>query len=177
MNLSMNWLADYVSVKDVAIRDYCEKLTYTGSKVEGFEVLGDDIENVVVAKVTAMEKHPDSDHLWICQMNIGNEVTQIVTGAQNVHEGDIVPAAIPVAHLPGEVTIKAYDADKQNTMMRDVSSLICFSDCDDTFWVVKIIFNGREVEYVGWMPQMRYRYRYVDTGDLAWEQSFPQWDH
>ena len=77
----------------------------------------------------------------------------------------------------GEVTVKAYDADKQNTMMRDVSSLICFSDCDDTFWVVKIIFNGREVEYVGWMPQMRYRYRYVDTGDLAWEQSFPQWDH
>ena len=77
----------------------------------------------------------------------------------------------------GEVTVKAYEDDKQNTMMRDVSSLICFSDCDDTFEVVKIIFNGREVEYVGWMPLMRYRYRYVDTGDIAWEQSFMQWDH
>ena len=54
-----------------------------------------------------MERHPDSDHLWICQVDIGSEVTQIVTGAQNVHEGDIVPAAIPVAHLPGDVTIKA----------------------------------------------------------------------
>lgn len=77
----------------------------------------------------------------------------------------------------GEVIVKAYEDDKQNTMMRDVSSLICFSDCDDTFEVVKIIFNGREVEYVGWMPLMRYRYRYVATGDLAWEESFMQWDH
>jgi len=54
-----------------------------------------------------MERHPNSDHLWICQMDIGSEITQIVTGAQNVNVGDIVPAAIPVAHLPGDVTIKA----------------------------------------------------------------------
>ena len=74
-----------------------------------------------------------------------------------------------------EITTKAYEDNQQ--MMRDVSSLICFSDCDDTFEVMTIIFNGREVEYVGWMPQMHYRYRYVDTGDVAWEQSFPQWDH
>lgn len=77
----------------------------------------------------------------------------------------------------GEVIVKAYEKDKQNVMMRDVSKQICFSDCDDTFWIVKIIFNGREVEYAGWMPQMRYRYHYVDTGDIAWEQSYPQWDH
>ena len=68
MNLSMNWLADYVDVKDVAIRDYCEKLTYTGSKVEGYEVLGEDIINVVVARIVKMERHPDSDHLFICQV-------------------------------------------------------------------------------------------------------------
>ena len=82
-------------------------MTDTGSKVEGYEVLGEDIQNVKVAKVVSMERHPDSDHLWICQVDIGSEVTQIVTGAQNVKEGDIVPAAIPVAHLPGDVTIKA----------------------------------------------------------------------
>lgn len=75
----------------------------------------------------------------------------------------------------GEITIKAYEDNQQ--MMRDVSKVICFSDCDDIFWIVKIIFNGREIEYTGWMPQMRYRYRYVDTGDLAWEESFPQWEH
>ena len=110
MNLSMNWLADYVSVGDVAIHDYCERLTYTGSKVEGYEVLGDDIQNVVVARIVKMERHPDSDHLFICQMDCGaaaDGIQQIVTGAQNVFEGAIVPAALPVAHLPGNVVIKA----------------------------------------------------------------------
>ena len=110
MNLSMNWLADYVSVNDVAIHDYCERLTYTGSKVEGYEILGDDISNVVVARIVKMERHPDSDHLFICQMDCGSAaegIQQIVTGAQNVFEGAIVPAALPVAHLPGDVVIKA----------------------------------------------------------------------
>ncbi len=110
MNLSMKWLADYVSVNDINIHDYCERLTYTGSKVEGYEILGEDIQNVVVARVISMEKHPDSDHLWVCQMDCGNAadgIQQIVTGAQNVFEGAIVPAAIPVAHLPGDITIKA----------------------------------------------------------------------
>ena len=107
MNLSMNWLADFVSVKDIAIRDFCERMTYTGSKVEGYEVLGDDIQHVVVARVVKMERHPDSDHLFICQVDTGAGVTQIVTGAQNLFVGAIVPAALPVAHLPGDVTIKA----------------------------------------------------------------------
>ncbi len=103
----MNWLKDFVSVEDIAIRDFTERMTYTGSKVEGYEVLGEDIENVIVARVVRMERHPDSDHLWVCQVDTGSGVTQIVTGAQNIFEGAIVPAAIPVAHLPGDVTIKA----------------------------------------------------------------------
>ncbi|MBQ9161845.1 MAG: phenylalanine--tRNA ligase subunit beta [Clostridia bacterium] len=107
MNLSMKWLADFVSVEDVKIHDFCEGMTYSGSKVEGYEVLGDDIINVVVARVNKLERHPDSDHLFICQVDIGSEVLQIVTGAQNLFEGAIVPAAIPVAHLPGDITIKA----------------------------------------------------------------------
>ena len=110
MNLSMKWLADYVSVNDIDIHDYCERMTYTGSKVEGYERLGDDIQNVVVARVVKMDKHPDSDHLFICQVDCGaaaDGIQQIVTGAQNLFEGAIVPAALPVAHLPGGVTIKA----------------------------------------------------------------------
>ncbi len=107
MNLSLKWLHDFTNTDGISTKEYCDRMTDTGSKVEGYEVLGEDIENVVVAKVVSMERHPDSDHLWICQVDIGKEVTQIVTGAQNVHEGDIVPAAIPVAHLPGNVTIKA----------------------------------------------------------------------
>ncbi|MBO5898027.1 MAG: phenylalanine--tRNA ligase subunit beta [Clostridia bacterium] len=108
MNLSMNWLSDFVDVKDVDIKAFCDRMTDTGSKVEGYEMLGADIENVKVARIVSLEKHPDSDHLQICQMDIGTgENIQIVTGAQNVFEGAIVPAAIPVAKLPGDVTIKA----------------------------------------------------------------------
>lgn len=107
MNLSLKWLHDFTNTNGITTKEYCDRMTDTGSKVEGYEVMGEDIENVVVAKVVSMERHPDSDHLWICQVDIGKEVTQIVTGAQNVREGDIVPAAIPVAHLPGNITIKA----------------------------------------------------------------------
>ncbi len=107
MNLSMKWLADFVDVSDVNIKDYCDKLTLTGSKVEGYEVMGAEIENVVVARIKNIVPHPDSDHLLVCTMDVGTgEDTQIVTGAQNVFEGAIVPAALPVAKLPGGVVIK-----------------------------------------------------------------------
>ncbi|MBQ2734679.1 MAG: phenylalanine--tRNA ligase subunit beta, partial [Clostridia bacterium] len=110
MNLSRNWLSDFVDVREIDNKTYADRLTITGSKVEGYEVFGEDIENVVVAKVTAMEKHPDSDHLWICKLNAGKvhgENIQIVTGAQNVFVGALVPAALPVTKLPGDVVIKA----------------------------------------------------------------------
>ena len=107
MNLSMKWLADFVDVSDVNIKDYCDKLTLTGSKVEGYEEMGAEIENVVVARIKNIVPHPDSDHLLVCTMDVGTgEDTQIVTGAQNVFEGAIVPAARPVAKLPGGVVIK-----------------------------------------------------------------------
>ncbi len=107
MNLSMKWLADFVDVSDVNIKDYCDKLTLTGSKVEGYEEMGAEIENVVVARIKKIVPHPDSDHLLVCTMDVGTgEDTQIVTGAQNVFEGAIVPAALPVAKLPGDVVIK-----------------------------------------------------------------------
>lgn len=110
MNLSRNWLNDFVNTDGIDNKTYCDRMTITGSKVEGYEVLGDDIENVVVAKVTKMEKHPDSDHLWVCRLDAGEKFghdIQIVTGAQNVFVGALVPAALPVAHLPGDVVIKA----------------------------------------------------------------------
>ncbi len=108
MNLSMKWLADFVDVSDVNIKDYCDRMTDTGSKVEGYELLGEDIENVVVAKILSIAPHENSDHLLVCQMDVGKgEPVQIVTGAQNVFEGAIVPAALPVAKLPGDITIKS----------------------------------------------------------------------
>ena len=110
MNLSRNWLSDFVNTDGIGNQEYCDRMTATGSKVEGFEVLGEDIENVVVAKVTKMERHPDSDHMWICQVDAGEKHghnIQIVTGAQNVFEGALVPAALPVAKLPDGIVIKA----------------------------------------------------------------------
>lgn len=108
MNLSMKWLADFMDVGDIAIKDYCDRMTMTGSKVEGYTVGGSEIEHVVVARIKSIQKHPDSDHLQICQMDVGNgSDVQIVTGAQNVFAGAIVPAALPVAKLPGGVVIKS----------------------------------------------------------------------
>lgn len=77
----------------------------------------------------------------------------------------------------GEIIVKSYDKEKSEEMMRDVSKQICFSDCDDTYEVIKIVYHGREVEYDGWQPGMLMQYYFEVTGELAWEQSFPQWDH
>ena len=91
MNLSMKWLNDYVKA-DMPIKEFCYGMTMSGSKVETYAVQGADITNVVVGKCVAMEKHPDSDHLWICKLDAGEKGSdiQIVTGAQNVFVGALV---------------------------------------------------------------------------------------
>lgn len=107
MKLSMNWLKDYVD-KSFDPKEYADKMTLTGSKVEGFEDLGAAVKNVVVGKLLSVEKHPDSDHLQICQVDVGKEApVQIITGAQNVFAGALVPAALDDSYLPGGVHIKA----------------------------------------------------------------------
>ena len=109
MNLSFNWLHDYIDTDKITdTKKYCDRMTDTGSKVEGFEVLAGDVTNVKIGKVVAMERHPDSDHLWICRIDVGAEAPiQIVTGAQNVFVGAIVPAAVAPATLPEGKQIKA----------------------------------------------------------------------
>ena len=108
MNLSLNWAKDFVDLSGIDAKTYCDRLTATGSKVEGYEILGADIENVVAGKVISLERHPDSDHLWVCQIDIGEaEPVQIVTGAQNVFAGAMVPVAKAPSKLPGGVNIKA----------------------------------------------------------------------
>ncbi len=101
MNLSRKWLNEFVTV-DVNDKEFAEAMTLSGSKVETFVDLGAEIKNVVVGKVVAMEHHPDSDHMWICQIDVGEESPiQIVTGAWNVHVGDLVPVAKHKSMLPG----------------------------------------------------------------------------
>lgn len=77
----------------------------------------------------------------------------------------------------GEVIVKAFTDYEDNEMMYDVSKYICFSDCDDSFEVIGIIYHGREVEYGGWRPGMWMQYYFKATGDLAWSHCFPQWEH
>lgn len=90
----MKWLNDYVKT-DMPIKDFCDGMTMSGSKVETYSVQGADITNVVVAKCVAIEKHPDADTLWVCQMDIGAENNvQIVTSAQNMFVGAVVPVAL-----------------------------------------------------------------------------------
>ena len=108
MILSLEWLSEFVDTAGIDTKQFCDRMTATGSKVEGFEVLGDDILNVKVGRIVGLRRHENSDHLQICDLDIGGDKTvQIVTGAQNVFEGAIVPVAVATAHLPGDVTIKA----------------------------------------------------------------------
>ncbi len=106
MNLSMKWLSDYIK-KDIPVADFCAGMTMSGSKVECFETEGSEVKNVVVGKLLSVVPHENSDHLVVCQVDVGQgEPIQIVTGAPNVSAGDIVPVALVGAELPGGIKIK-----------------------------------------------------------------------
>ena len=101
MNLSRKWLEEFVHV-DASDKEFAEAMTLSGSKVELTHDLGAEISNVVVGQIQSMERHPDSDHMWVCQIDVGQaEPVQIVTGAWNIHAGDMVPVALHKSTLPG----------------------------------------------------------------------------
>ena len=94
MDLSMKWLNDYVKA-DMPIKEFADKMTMGGSKVETYRSMSAPISNIVVAKVISLERHPDSEKLWVCQLDAGQgEPVQIVTAAQNLFPGAIVPACM-----------------------------------------------------------------------------------
>ncbi len=106
MNLSRKWLNEFVTV-DADDKAFDEAMTLSGSKVETTADLGAELSNVVVGRILSMERHPDSDHMWVCQIDAGEaEPLQIVTGAWNVHAGDLVPVAKHKSTLPGGVKIE-----------------------------------------------------------------------
>jgi len=101
MLLSRKWLDEFVHV-DANDKDFAEAMTLSGSKVETTEDRGAEISNIVVGTILTMERHPDSDHMWICQLDVGQSAPiQIVTGAWNIHPGDMVPVALDHSTLPG----------------------------------------------------------------------------
>ena len=100
MKVSLSWLKRYVDI-DVSVEELCNRMTMSGFEVEGVENLANTMSRVVVARILKMEKHPDADKLTVCQMNVGEaEPIQIITGADNIFEGALVPAALHDSHLP-----------------------------------------------------------------------------
>ena len=107
MKLNRNWLnEEFVDLSKVSDKEFVETLTVAGQKVETYERLDAEIRNVVVGRVLSIVRHENSDHMWVCQVDVGrDEPVQIVTGAQNVREGDLVPAALHNSYLPGGIHI------------------------------------------------------------------------
>ena len=107
MKLNRKWInEEFVDLSHVSDREYVEKLTVFGQKVETWERMDAEIKNVVVGKVLDIVRHENSDHMWVCQIDVGEEESvQIVTGAQNVKVGDMVPVAKHNSWLPGGVHI------------------------------------------------------------------------
>ena len=107
MKLNRKWLhEEFVDLSSVSDKEFVETLTVAGQKVETYERMDAEIKNVVVGKVISIVRHENSDHMWVCMIDVGkDEPLQIVTGAQNVHEGDLVPVAQHNSYLPGGVHI------------------------------------------------------------------------
>ena len=101
MNTSLSWIKMYVPDLDVTAQEYTDAMTLSGTKVEGFEELDADLDKIVIGQITKIDRHPDADKLIICQVNIGNETIQIVTGAPNVKEGDKVPVVLDGGRVAG----------------------------------------------------------------------------
>ena len=125
MILSKRWLNDYCKI-DIDDKQFAEAITLTGSKVEGWEHEGEELKNIVLGQVAEIERHPDSDHLWVCSIDIGKEENvQIVTGAQNLKVGDYVPAALHKSVVAGgqKITKGNLRGVKSNGMLCSVAEL------------------------------------------------------
>lgn len=101
MNTPLSWIKAYVPDLDVTAQEYTDAMTLSGTKVEGFERLDADLEKIVIGQILSIERHPDADKLIICQVNVGTETVQIVTGAPNVKEGDKVPVVLDGGRVAG----------------------------------------------------------------------------
>ena len=108
MILSRNWLNEFVDLRDVSDKQFSDEMTLSGSKVETVERPDEHLKNVVAGRIVEMIRHENSDHMWVCQIDVGQETpVQIVTGAQNQQVGDLVPVALDGSLLPDGTEIHA----------------------------------------------------------------------
>ncbi len=146
MKLNRKWVnEEFVDLSHISDKEFVEKMTIFGQKVETYERMDSQIKNVVVGKVLSIARHENSDHMWICQVDVGQEEpVQIVTGAQNVHEGDLVPAALHNSWLPGDVHITKgkLRGEKSNGMLCSLKELdLTLGDfpyaIEDGIWIIE----------------------------------------
>jgi len=146
MKLNRKWLhEEFVDLSAVSDKEYVETLTVFGQKVETWERMDAEIKNVVVGKIVSIVRHENSDHMWVCQVDVGQEEpVQIVTGAQNVKQGDLVPAALHNSWLPGGVHITKgkLRGEKSNGMLCSLKELnLTVGDfpyaIEDGIWVIE----------------------------------------
>ena len=146
MKLNRKWInEEFVDLSSVSDKEFVEKLTIFGQKVETYEPMDKEIKNVVVGKVASIVRHENSDHMWICQVDVGqDEPVQIVTGAQNVHQGDLVPAALHNSWLPGgiHITKGKLRGEKSNGMLCSLKELgLTLGDfpyaIEDGIWIIQ----------------------------------------
>ena len=138
MKLNRKWLhEEFVDLSHISDKEYVEKLTVFGQKVETWERMDSEIKNVKVGRVVSIVRHENSDHMWVCQVDVGEEEpVQIVTGAQNVKQGDLVPAALHNSYLPGGVHITKgkLRGEKSNGMLCSFAELgLTQNDLPDAF--------------------------------------------
>ena len=107
MDLSRRWLSDYVDVSGISDKEFADKITLSGSKVESYGKEGKDLQNIVVGRILTLDRHPDSDHMWVASVDAGGEPIQIVTGAQNLSVGDCVPVSLDGSVIAGGKEIRA----------------------------------------------------------------------
>lgn len=101
MNTSLSWIKAYVPDLEADAQEYTDAMTLSGTKVEGFERLDEDLEKIIIGQIESIERHPDADKLIICQVNVGTETVQIVTGAPNIKEGDKIPVVLDGGRVAG----------------------------------------------------------------------------
>ena len=145
MKLNRKWLnEEFVDLSHISDKEYVETMTVFGQKVETWERMDAEIKNVVVGKVVSIARHENSDHMWVCQVDVGGEEpVQIVTGAQNVKQGDLVPAALHNSYLPGGVHITKgkLRGEISNGMLCGLEELgLTLNDCPnailDGIWIL-----------------------------------------
>ena len=146
MKINRKWInEEFVDLSHISDKEYVEKLTVFGQKVETYERLDAQIRNVVVGKIVSIERHQNSDHMWVCQVDVGQEEpVQIVTGAQNVQLGDLVPAALHNSWLPGgiHITKGKLRGEKSNGMLCSLKELdLTVGDfpyaIEDGIWIIQ----------------------------------------